>query len=66
MNSPCPCCRQRSKGRGNYLCRTCWFGLPTAARNALNRRDSRAYPRLRELHKQLEAGVPLAEIRITA
>lgn len=66
MNSPCPCCHQHTKEPGKYLCRTCWFGLSTTARNALNRSDSRAFSRLRELHAQIEAGVPLPEIQITA
>jgi hypothetical protein len=54
------------KGPGKYLCLGCWSTLPMAARRLLNRRDSRAYARLRELHRQLDRGVPLAEIRITA
>jgi len=38
---------------------------PAAARRALNRRDSHAHARLRELHNQLDAGIPLAEIRVS-
>ncbi|MEV0963289.1 hypothetical protein AB0J25_11985 [Streptomyces sp. NPDC049910] len=60
----CPCCR-RPKGRGKYLCAGCWGVLPGFTRRALNRRDSRAHPRLRELHRQLAAGVPLSEIRVS-
>jgi hypothetical protein len=54
------------KGPGKYLCLGCWNTLPMAARRMLNRRDSRAFTRLRMLHRQLGRGVPLAEIRITA
>jgi len=62
----CPGCPSGVKGPGKYLCLGCWSTLPMAARRLLNRRDSRAYPRLRQLHRQLDAGVPLAEIRIAA
>ena len=64
--APCPGCHTRTRAAGQYLCRTCWFALPSAARHRLNRRDSRAFARLREMHNQLTAGVPLAEVRITA
>ncbi|WP_406444480.1 hypothetical protein OHB14_36545 [Streptomyces sp. NBC_01613] len=64
--SRCPGCPDGVKHPGKYLCRACWFVLPEAARRLLNRRDSRAYARLRQLRTQLDAGVPLAEIRITA
>lgn len=62
----CPACPTGTKGPGKYLCRACWFALTDAARRALNRRDSNAYTRLRSLHRQLDRGVPLVEIRITA
>lgn len=62
----CPGCPTGRKHPGRYLCRACWFVLPDAARRLLNRRDSRAFARLRQLHDQLDRGVPLAEIRITA
>ena len=62
----CPGCPDGVKHPGKYLCRACWFALPDAARRLLNRRDSRAYARLRQLYDQLGQGVPLAEIRITA
>jgi hypothetical protein len=48
-----------------YLCRNCWSSLPAPARRALSRRDSAAFARLRELHQQLDAGVPLADIQVT-
>lgn len=64
--TPCPARCTRTRAPGQYLCRTCWLALPAAARSLLNRRDSRAFARLRELHRQLDASVPLAEIRITA
>jgi len=62
----CPACPSGMKGQGKYLCLGCWNTLPMAARRALNRRDSRAFTRLRMLHRQIGQGVPLAEIRITA
>lgn len=62
--TPCPSCRQ-PKGPGKYLCWTCWGSLSGLARRALSRRDSKAMDRLQELYRQLAAGVPLAEIRVT-
>ena len=62
----CPGCHTRTRAAGQYLCRICWLVLPAAARRLLNRRDSKAFARLRELHAQLDRRVPLAEIRITA
>ncbi|MFE9684137.1 hypothetical protein [Streptomyces sp. NPDC006285] len=50
---------------GRYLCLACWRALPAAARGALSRTDSRALARLRELHRQLDAGIPPAEIEVT-
>lgn len=48
-----------------YLCGNCWGRLSAATRRALNRKDSRAVARLRELHQQLDAGIPLEEIQVT-
>lgn len=48
-----------------YLCGKCWNHLPAPTRRALNRRGDRAIGRLRELHDQLDAGVPLADIQVT-
>ena len=62
--TPCPSCRQ-SKAPGLYLCGMCWGILTGLARRALSRRDSRAMARLQELHRQLAADVPLAEIEVT-
>jgi hypothetical protein len=62
--TPCPSCR-RPKGPGKYLCSGCWFTLPQPARSALNRRDTHAHARLRELHSQLANDVPLHEIQVT-
>lgn len=62
----CPGCPSGVRGAGKYLCLGCWNSLTMTARRALNRRDSRAFARLRELHRQLDASVPLSEIRITA
>jgi tRNA(Ile2) C34 agmatinyltransferase TiaS len=62
----CPGCPTGMKAQGKYLCLGCWNTLTMTARRALNRRDSQAFARLRELHRQLDTSVPLAEIRITA
>lgn len=61
---PTPDC-QKPKAAAQYLCRGCWFTLQPAARTALNRRDSLASQRLRELYRQLQAGVALHLIQIT-
>lgn len=62
--TPCRHCRTPKPAR-MYLCRNCWDMLPAPARRALNRRDSHAFARLRELHAQLDAGVPLTEITVS-
>ena len=62
--TPCPSCRQ-PKDTGKYLCWACWGNLRGPARRALSRRDTQARARLIELHRQLAAGVPLAEIGVT-
>ncbi|MGW5736977.1 MULTISPECIES: hypothetical protein [Streptomyces] len=62
--SPCRGCRQPRPPR-MYLCGACWGQLTAATRRALTRKGAGAIGRLRELHTQLEAGVPLAEIRVT-
>ncbi|MFD5697487.1 hypothetical protein [Streptomyces lasiicapitis] len=49
---------------GQYLCLNCWRQLPAPARDALSRRGRRAMARVRELHAQLEARVPLSEIKV--
>lgn len=64
MTLHCPACRAQRRP-GQYLCPTCWATLPAPARRVLSRRDSRALARLRELHNQLEQGVPLGEITIS-
>jgi hypothetical protein len=51
---------------GQYLCRTCWGQLPATAQQRLNRRDRSAFLRLRELSRQIEAGVPLPDVTVTA
>jgi hypothetical protein len=61
---PCLSCR-RPRRPGQYLCRTCWLKIPGPERSALNQRDDQAITRLRELHSQLTAGVPLHEIQVT-
>lgn len=66
MKPPCRTCRTPRPPR-TYLCRNCWNQLPTAAQTALTRRDTqaKARARLRELHRQLDAGVALTEIQVT-
>jgi hypothetical protein len=68
MTPTCPSCRARSRRPGQYLCPACWGHLPRPTRRALTRRGDRgqALARLRQLHTQLDAGVLLADIRITA
>jgi hypothetical protein len=64
--TPCPSCRTGRKGPGKYLCPACWSALPAATQTALNRRNRvRAMARLRQLHDQLAADVPLNEIQVT-
>lgn len=66
MSSPCPgpSTRRHLRPAGKYLCPPCWSGLSRDARRQLSRRGAGALDRLRQLHDQLAAGVPLAEIRI--
>lgn len=65
LNPPaCPSCGQPKAAR-LYVCGGCWATLPRAARTALNRRDSLASQRLRELYRQLQEGVALHQIQIT-
>lgn len=66
--TPCPGpCPNGLRGAGQYLCFGCWCGLSAAAQRALKRRNprSKAVARLQELHRQLRAGVPLAEIQVS-
>ncbi|WP_326729011.1 hypothetical protein [Streptomyces phaeochromogenes] len=62
--TPCRSCRTPKPSR-IYLCAGCWAALTAETRRSLNRRDSKALARLRELHQQIDAGVPLAEIGVT-
>jgi hypothetical protein len=64
MNTPCRKCKTPKPPR-MYLCGNCWGQLTLAARRALNRSDSAALLRLRELHQQVDGGRPLAEIAVT-
>jgi len=64
ISRPCRSCRTPTPIR-LYLCTACWGLLSAPTRRALNRRDSQARGRLRELHHQIDAGVPLGEIRVT-
>jgi hypothetical protein len=61
--TPCRGCRRPRPPR-MYLCGACWDQLTAATRYALNRKDG-PIARLRQLHTQLEAGIPLSEIEVT-
>lgn len=60
----CPCC-PRTRAPGQYLCPTCWRALPAATRRLLSIRDNRAFARLRQLHGQIAAHTPLADIEVS-
>lgn len=62
--TPCRSCRT-PKPVHMYLCRNCWVSLSAPARRALNRRDSQALARLRELHQQIDGGRNLTDIEVT-
>lgn len=64
MKTPCRSCKTPKSSR-LYLCPTCWSSLSTPARRALNRKDSHALARLRELHQQIDGGRPLPDITVT-
>ena len=64
MTTPCRSC-QTPKPMRLYLCPDCWAQLPAHTRRALNLRGSKAFARLRELHSQIDTGVPLPEIQVT-
>lgn len=59
----CPSCKG-PKRRHHYLCLACWYALPAPSRRALSARDPNAPLRLLELHRQLQDGVPVGEVRI--
>jgi hypothetical protein len=65
MTKPICLCCPRPRSAGQYLCRACWSRIPGATRSRLTQRDSAAFARLRELHSQLTADVPLAEIEVS-
>ncbi|MEU4348281.1 hypothetical protein [Streptomyces sp. NPDC023838] len=65
MTTPCPAHCGRQRHPRQYLCPTCWDALPTPAKRALGRRGPHAMTRLRELHRQIAAGVPLGQIAVT-
>jgi hypothetical protein len=60
----CRAC-QGIRHTSHYLCRTCWGALPRLTRAVLGQQNHpQAFARLRELHRQLDARVPLPDIRI--
>lgn len=62
--TPCRHCRT-PKPSWVYVCPDCWYLLSSAARTALKRSDSHTFARLRELHEQIDADVPLTDIHIS-
>lgn len=60
---PCHSCGL-SKEEDLYLCRACWFSLSRSARTRLNRRDTKALARLRQMRDQIAAGVPLGKVQV--
>lgn len=65
MTTPCPTKCGNHRAPRQYLCPGCWSSLPAPTQTALNRSDYLALARLRELHRQLDRGVPLTEITVT-
>lgn len=65
MKLTCLACRA-NRAAGQYLCRRCWGQLPATAQQRLTKRDSNAFLRLRELSRQIAAGVPLPDVTVTA
>lgn len=64
INAKCPSCKNSPRGVGRYLCIECWSQLTRATQKSLVRRDSQAFFRLRELHRQLDVDTPLSEIKV--
>ncbi|MFH9072711.1 hypothetical protein [Streptomyces alboflavus] len=65
MTTPCPNPTCHNTRRSGLLCSHCWFALPIATQAALTRCDAQATTRVRQLHAQLAARVPLSEIEVT-
>jgi uncharacterized membrane protein YvbJ len=63
--SSCPNCGG-AKGKDQYLCRGCWFGLRIEVRRRLLKHDRFAIVRVRELYEQTGNSVPLEEIEVSA
>lgn len=53
-----------TKSPRHYLCRTCWFKLPTTTRNELWKRDEKAGERVRLLATAIAREMPLAHVLI--
>lgn len=64
MRLICPCC-PNVRQTGHYMCRNCWSALPADTRSRLNRRDDRAFARLRELHAAIATRTPLRAITVS-
>jgi hypothetical protein len=60
----CPAC-EGPKHPSHYLCPVDWRQLSRTTRSALWRRDGKAPLRLLQLMRQINDGVPLAEITVT-
>ena len=60
----CPASKVGRRRGGDYLCRGCWYTLPTPTRTALRAKDGKAPARLQELYRLIAADTPLRSIRI--
>ncbi|MFD7439643.1 hypothetical protein [Streptomyces sp. NPDC059861] len=65
MKLTCLAC-PAARGVGQYLCRSCWAQLTPSTQRRLNKRDAKAFERVRSLSRQLQSGVPLAEVSVAA
>lgn len=64
----CPACGLRRRRHRQYLCRTCWYLLPSATRRRLSECTDKATARQRllELLRAVAAEVPLEAIEVAA
>lgn len=66
MKKPiCPGCGGERRSLKVYLCENCWLLLSPWVRESLKRRDSLATARLMQLRRQLSAGIPVEEVRVS-
>lgn len=60
----CPACKKHPRRKNTYVCRGCWYTLPSGTRSALSKTDADAPRRLAELTQALNTGTPLRNITI--